>query len=115
MATIPMIKLPSGVRSSLPGNWVAGRPMKTAGSGAGVLMAGGVTTGVTCPVCVCVRSKINSVLFALLAPDPWVVTSTRPSMPTATPSGRAGRLTVTTTESVAKSITLRVELWVFVT
>ena len=48
IATMPTMKLPSGVTMRRPGKAVAGRPTNTAGSGVTVVIGGGAGTEVIC-------------------------------------------------------------------
>ena len=87
-----------------------------------VLPRGGVTggagpvtaigTAVMDALDVALGSKTSSVFCELFGPAPIVVISTRPSAPTATPSGLAGKATRWTKADLVKSITFS-ETWLY--
>ena len=85
----PTMKVPSGVRSSLPGKVVTGRPVAWAGSGARVVASAGTATSVSVRA---TGSKICNVFCGTpdVTPVPTMATSTRPSMPVSTPCGVEG-------------------------
>src|ERR1039457_6584761 len=87
----PTMKLPSGVRSSLPGKVVVGRPVAWAGSGARVVVRAGTATSVRV-----LATGANTCRVFCGTPDvtpvPTMATSTRPSMPVSTPCGVEGKV-----------------------
>ena len=85
----PTIKFPSGVRNSLPGKVVVGRPVGCAGSGARVVVSAGTLTSISV---LDIGSNTCSVFCGTPAvtPVPTIATSTRPSMPVSTPCGVEG-------------------------
>src|SRR5450756_1772655 len=82
----PIMKLPSGVRSSFPGKVVVGRPVAWAGSGARVVVSAGTATSVRV---LATGSNTCNVFCGTPAvtPVPVMATSTRPSIPVSTPCG----------------------------
>ena len=104
----PMMKRASGVAMRRLRKLRKGRPAMGPVRGGGAAGAGGTRIALSCAVPVWRGSKISR----LLAPPalPSVVIRTRPSIPTATPSGCAGRLMVPVTPPRDRSITLSVEV-----
>ena len=106
----PMMKRPSGVRSSLPRNVVVGRPMVTRFSGDGVGGGGGKATAETFEPCVSRGSNNRRELIWSVVLVPSVVIRTLPSTPTATPSGFVSSATVWVTPPARRSMTVSDEL-----
>src|ERR1700733_4934577 len=108
MELTPMMYFPSGVVCSFPLNRVVGLGNAGAESEGGVTAAGGNCTASTCWDAACGPSKNKSVFTVVVALDPSVEITARPSAPTATPSGWAGSATVLITEPkpAARLITL---------
>ena len=104
MVLSPMMNAPSWVRSSFPRNVVCGRGSTTGETGAGVGGGGAKATGVNCWLWVCEGSNISSELIWSVLLVPSVVIRTRPSLPTATPSGFAVKSTVCVTVFERKSM-----------
>src|ERR1700730_16256964 len=104
----PIIRLPSLVASRALRVDSAVLPSGGAIGGAGAVTA--IGTAVMDALDVALGSNTSSVFWELFGPAPMVVIRTRPSAPTATPSGLAGRATRWTSAALVKSITLR-ETW----
>ena len=104
----PTMKLPSGVRSSLPGKVVVGRPVGCAGSGARVVVSAGTATSVSV---LDTGSNTCSVFCGTPAvtPVPVMAISTRPSMPVSTPCGVEGSVWLYAMRLVVRSIAYSAE------
>src|SRR6266576_1742103 len=106
MLLMPMMNAPSGVRISLPRNVVIGLVRVTAGKLVGVGEGGENCIVVNCcPVEAAWSNRYRDVIDVAVL-EPSTVTSARPSAPTSTPSGLAGRLTVWMTCKRVRSMTL---------
>ena len=104
----PTMNVPSGVRSSLPGKVVVGRPVAWAGSGASVVVSAGTATSVRVRA---TGSKTCSVFCGTPAvtPVPTMATSTRPSMPVSTPCGVEGSVWLYAMRLAVRSIAYSAE------
>src|SRR5258708_33586805 len=102
---------PAGVRISLLKKVVSGRTGVVDGIPVMVDGGGATCTGISCCEEDWVRSKMSSEFWGgLPEPVPEVAIKARPSAPTSTPCGWAGRVIVCTTTRALRSMVLSEEL-----